>query len=88
MPPKGSSNRAVNQQATAAAKNTSNKQGTTAEQVSNQQGLVLPTTRRSSPRKPRQRSNVEATTEAVPAVMVELAEEEGDQTPYFNHFQR
>jgi hypothetical protein len=79
MPPKGSSNRAVIMQATAAAKNTSNQQATTAE-----------TTRRSSPRKnPRQRStNVEVTTDAAPAVMVELAEEEGDQTPYFNTFQR
>ena len=77
---KGSSNRAVNQQATAAAKNTSNQQATTAEQVSNQQGLVQPKTKKilpartCSPRKP--------------AVMVELAEEEGDQTPYFNPFQR
>ena len=80
MPPKGSSTRAVIMQATAAAMNTSNQLATTAE-----------TTRRSSPRKnpPRQRStNVEVTTDAAPAVMVELAEEEGDQTPYFNTFQR
>ena len=79
MPPKGSSTRAVIMQATAAAMNTSNQLATTAE-----------TTRRSSPRKnPRQRStNVEVTTDAAPAVMVELAEEESDQTPYFNTFQR
>ena len=80
MPPKGSSNRAVIMQATAAAKNTSNQQATTAEQVSNQQGLGQPTTKKilpartCSPRKP--------------AVTVERAEEEGDQTPYFNPFQR
>ena len=78
--PTGSSNRAVKQQASAAAKNTSNQQATTAEQVSNQQGLVPPTTKKilpartCSPRKP--------------AVTVELAEEEGDQTPYFNPFQK
>ena len=81
--PTGSSNRAVKQQATAAAKKptgSSNQQATTAEQVSNQQGLVPPTTKKilpartCSPRKP--------------AVTVELAEEEGDQTPYFNPFQR
>ena len=79
---KGSSNRAVTMQATAAAKNTSNQQAPTAEQVSHQQGLVQPTTskivplaaRRSSPRKP--------------AVTVELAEEKGGQTPYFSPFQR
>jgi hypothetical protein len=70
MKAKGSSNRAVNMQATAAAKNTSNQQATTAEQATKK---ILPG-RICSPRKP--------------AVTGELAEEEGDQTPYFNPFQR
>ena len=81
MPPKGSSNRAVIMQATAAARG---------PHLERRSSPTAETTRRSSPRKnPRQRStNVEVTTDAAPAVMVELAEEEGDQTPYFNTFQR
>ena len=74
MKTKGVSAKALNQQATAA-------------------GLQQATAGvRSSPRKGnkgnRKMSNTEATTDATPAVMVELAEEEGDQTPYFNTFQR
>ena len=82
MPPKGSSTRAVIMQATAAARG---------PHLERRSSPTAETTRRSSPRKnpPRQRStNVEVTTDAAPAVMVELAEEEGDQTPYFNTFQR
>ena len=74
MKTKGISAKALNQQATAA-------------------GLQQATAGvRTSPRKGnkgnRKKSNTEASTDATPAVMVELAEEEGDQTPYFNPFQK
>jgi hypothetical protein len=78
MPPKGSSSRAVNQQATAAGLGNSPNAKRRA-----------PMTRVASPQKPpRKKSNAEATTDAPPAVTVERAEEEGDQTPYHNPFQR
>ena len=74
MPPKGSSNRAVSQQATAAAL------------VNSPNGKrKAPTTRVPQPRK---KSDAQPTTDARPAVTVERAEEEGDQTPYLNPFQR
>jgi hypothetical protein len=86
MPPKGSSNRAVSQQATAAAiLNSPNKK------------RKEPMTRVTSPKKPpRKKSDAQPTTDARPAVTVERAEEEGDervekegaQTPYLNPFQR
>jgi hypothetical protein len=94
MPPKGSSNRAVSQQATAAAiLNSPNRK------------RKEPMTRVTSPKKPpRKKSDAQPTTDARPAVTVERAEEEGDeraeeegderveeegaQTPYLNPFQR
>ena len=94
MPPKGSSNRAVSQQATAAALlNSPNGK------------RKAPMTRVTSPKKPsRKKSDAQPTTDARPAVTVERAEEEGDeraeeegderaeeegaQTPYLNPFQR
>ena len=94
MPSKGSSNRAVSQQATAAAL------------VNSPNGKRKPpTTRVPSPKKqPRKKSDAQPTTDARPAVTVERAEEEGDeraeeegderveeegaQTPYLNPFQR
>ncbi len=85
MKTKGSSNRALNQQATAAV-----LQATAAGSSNSPNGKRKPpTTRLASPQKiPRKKSNAEATTDAPPAVTVERVEEEGDQTPYFNPFQR
>ena len=74
MKTKGGSAKALNQQATAAGL----QQATAGVRTSPRQGN----------KRNRNMSNTEATTDATPAVMVELAEEEGDQTPYFNPFQR
>ena len=74
MKTKGVSAKALNQQATAARR----EQATAGVRTSPRKGNKAS----------RKMSNTEATTDATPAVMVELAEEEGDQTPYFNPFQR
>ena len=74
MKAKGVSAKALNQQATAARR----EQATAGVRTSPRKGNKAS----------RKMSNTEATTDATPAVMVELAEEEDDQTPYFNPFQR